>query len=82
MLGWLADYPDPQDFLTLLWGPDAAAHGDNFNNETATDAWTLLAQADADQNATERYALYNQAEQLLVNEVAGNAWANVQILAH
>jgi oligopeptide transport system substrate-binding protein len=70
-LGWAADYPDPQDFLTLLWGPNAAAHGLNGNNENPTDAWALMAQADADQNTSERYALYNQAEQLLVNEVAG-----------
>lgn len=70
-LGWLADYPDPQDFLTLLWGADAAAHGFNGSNATPTDAWALIAQADIDQNTTERYALYNQAEQLLVNEVAG-----------
>jgi hypothetical protein len=39
------------------------------NNATPTDAWTLAAQADADQNSRERCSLYNQAEQLMVNEV-------------
>jgi oligopeptide transport system substrate-binding protein len=66
MLGWAADYPDPNDFLTILWGQHSPFSG---NNATPTDAWALATQADADQNSKERYSLYNQAEQLMVNEV-------------
>ena len=68
--GWLADYPDPQDFLSLLY--ETGAPNDYFN-ASVPQADSLLKQADAifdPAQQTQRMSLYNQAEQLLVDNVA------------
>lgn len=65
--GWIMDYPDPQDFLTLL------VHSGSAYNQTAiknAQADALMDKADANSNNTERLQQYQQAEQLLVNDVA------------
>ncbi|HEX6800719.1 MAG TPA: ABC transporter substrate-binding protein [Ktedonobacterales bacterium] len=67
---WIADYPDPQDFLSLLY-----ATSSSFNDQNASvpqaDQW--MAQADAlvapDQQA-QRDLLYAQAEELLIQQAA------------
>jgi peptide/nickel transport system substrate-binding protein/oligopeptide transport system substrate-binding protein len=68
--GWLMDYPDPQDFLSVLF---RSGVGNNYFNSSVPAADTLLDQADAlvgASNQQQRYTLYNQAEQLLVNNIA------------
>jgi oligopeptide transport system substrate-binding protein len=68
--GWLADYPDPQDFLSVIY--ETGAPNDYFNSSVpAADA--LLKQADAISDPSQsaaRLQLYNQAEQLMVDNVA------------
>jgi len=64
---WVADYPDPQDFLSLFFLPDAAFNPGSVNLPAAT---TLLRQGDAELNASKRLNDYHQAEQLLVTNVA------------
>jgi ABC-type oligopeptide transport system substrate-binding subunit len=65
--GWLADYPDPQDFLSLSWSTHGA-YNHGYVSVPAVDA--LCAQADASSDQTVRISLYQQAEQLLVNQGA------------
>ncbi len=68
--GWLADYPDPQDFLSLLY--ETGAPNDYFE-ASVPDADAQLKQADAifdPSQDSQRMSLYNQAEQSLVNNVA------------
>ena len=62
-LGWIADYPDPQNFL------DIKLHSESANNEAgysnpAVDA--LLDQADGEADEATRLELYQQAEELIV----------------
>jgi oligopeptide transport system substrate-binding protein len=66
-IGWTADYPDPQDWLSLQFAPSSI---NNTGNVSVPAANTLMAQADVDLNPTTRAQLYNQAEQLLVTQVA------------
>jgi peptide/nickel transport system substrate-binding protein/oligopeptide transport system substrate-binding protein len=65
--GWKAEYPDPQDFLSHLWTTRAEYNVSAVSN-AQVDA--LLAQADSMTDLTARVPLYQQAEQLLVNQGA------------
>ncbi|MBO0779538.1 MAG: peptide ABC transporter substrate-binding protein [Ktedonobacteraceae bacterium] len=73
---WYADYPDPQDWLTLLFSKDAHKNAMNYgDNQTPQNAaeqanQALMVQADANNNDSERMQQYNKAEQELVNDVA------------
>ncbi len=67
---WLADFPDPQDFLSNLYATNGAY---NIAGASVPSADTLLAQADATSDPSQqavRMKLYNQAEQELVQQVA------------
>jgi oligopeptide transport system substrate-binding protein len=64
--GWSADYPDPQDWLSLQFGTGAFNNTGSVNVSAAN---ALMTEADQDLE-TDRMSLYNQAEQLLVTNVA------------
>ena len=66
-IGWSADYPDPQDWLSLQFLPGSI---NNVGNVKVPAANTLMAEADVNLNTTSRAQEYNQAEQLEVNAVA------------
>lgn len=61
---WLADYNDPQDWLTILFSTGAFYNGEGFS-DPKLDA--LMAKADIEQDATKRMQMYNQAEQAIVD---------------
>ncbi|HEU4783045.1 MAG TPA: peptide ABC transporter substrate-binding protein [Ktedonobacterales bacterium] len=65
--GWQADYPDPQDFLSLLFMSDAPY---NVQSASVPAADALMRQADTLPDMAQRVPLYNQAEQLLIDNVA------------
>ncbi|GLV54810.1 ABC transporter substrate-binding protein [Dictyobacter sp. S3.2.2.5] len=73
---WYADYPDPQDWLTLLFGNGASKNGMNYGQNKQSYAaeqqanQALMVKADANANTTERMQQYNTAEQALINDVA------------
>ena len=66
-VGWIADYPDPQDWLSLQFQSTQTYNAEGVH-DSSLDA--LLKKADQDQNQTSRMAEYNQAEQQVINEVA------------
>ena len=66
-MGWVADYPHPQDFLEVLFHSGADNnHGEYSNPEV--DA--LLEKAGVEQDRELSLALYQQAEQKLVADAA------------
>jgi peptide/nickel transport system substrate-binding protein/oligopeptide transport system substrate-binding protein len=67
VIGWSADYPDPQDWLSLQFGPTSL---NNTGFVNVPEANTLMTQADQDLNPATRSREYNQAEQLLVDQGA------------
>jgi oligopeptide transport system substrate-binding protein len=75
-IGWIADYPDPQDWLTLQFDNGSAQNNMNYGQNHSSDAAAqqqnqkLMEQADANMNQAERMQQYNQAEQQAVNDVA------------
>jgi oligopeptide transport system substrate-binding protein len=75
-LYWVSDYPDPQDWLTLIFDKGSTKNAMNYGqNKTSRSAdqqavQKLMEQADITQDQNKRIQMYNQAEQQLVNDVA------------
>jgi peptide/nickel transport system substrate-binding protein/oligopeptide transport system substrate-binding protein len=69
ILGWSADYPDPQDWLSLQFDKGSPYNASNYQDGNGFTAWKLMSQADVEQDPAKRMSLYNQAEQQLVNDV-------------
>jgi oligopeptide transport system substrate-binding protein len=64
-LGWIADYPDPYDFLDILFHTGMENDSFDYSNPNV-DA--LLDQAAVEQDSSLRLAMYRQAEQIVVND--------------
>lgn len=64
-LDWVADYPDPSDFLRTLFYSTSTENYIGYNNP-AVDK--LLDQASAEQDATKRSALYEEAQQKIIDD--------------
>jgi len=63
--GWIADYPDPQDFLDILF------HSESRNNDTRysnPEVDGLLEKAQGEQDFGKRMELYQQAEQVIMDD--------------
>jgi oligopeptide transport system substrate-binding protein len=63
--GWCADYPDPENFADALFHTGASQNLGNYSNP-ALDA--ILDQARTEQDVTKRIQLYQQAEQMIVED--------------
>ena len=63
---WYQDYPDPQNWLTTFWTCDASNNNVGYCNEEF-DA--LTKKGDTTLDTEERMSFYEQAEQLLVEDV-------------
>ncbi len=66
-LGWSADYPDPQDFLDLLFHSGSPLNSSGYG-KAAVDALLEAARTEADPD--QRLALYRQAERLILEDGA------------
>jgi peptide/nickel transport system substrate-binding protein/oligopeptide transport system substrate-binding protein len=65
--GWGDDYPDPQDFTTLLFDTNSAY---NLVYASVPAADQLMEKADVEPSGPQRWSDYDAAEQLLINNVA------------
>ncbi len=63
--GWCADYPDPQNFLEVLFHSESEF---NFAGYTNPEFDALVEQAAVTLDTAERIALYQRAEQLLIED--------------
>ena len=66
-IGWQADYPDPQDFLDILF------HSESENNQLGYSNLELdeiLEKARIETDIPTRIDLYHQAEKIITNEAA------------
>jgi len=64
-LYWGADYPDPATFLQSLF---ASGSSDNYIDYSNPEFDALLARANREQNPEQRAAVYQQAQQLLIDD--------------
>jgi oligopeptide transport system substrate-binding protein len=63
--GWVADYPDPENFLDILLHSKSSNNHINYDNPVVDG---LLEQARTEQDQEKRFALYNDAETLILND--------------
>ena len=63
--GWVADYPDPENFLDVLFHSESGNNHTNYHN-AAVDA--LLEQARVEPDRAARFRLYNQAERMILKD--------------
>ena len=66
-LGWSADYPDPQDFLDILFHSQSEINHGAYSNTQLDD---ILEEARVEPDVPARMALYNQAEEMIVEDAA------------
>lgn len=64
-IGWIADYPDPENFLDILFHSESSNNHTNYNNP---DVDALLEQARTETDDAVRFELYNQAEQMIIDD--------------
>jgi oligopeptide transport system substrate-binding protein len=63
ILGWCADYPDPQNWLSVYWKTGAFGERIGFTNPEMDE---IMNQADAELDDAKRAELYAQAQDMLV----------------
>ncbi|MFC1860943.1 peptide ABC transporter substrate-binding protein [Chloroflexota bacterium] len=66
-MGWIADYPHPQDFLEILFHSEAE---NNYGEYVNLEVDNLLERAGVESDSELSLALYRRAEQLLVEDAA------------
>ena len=64
-IGWIADYPDPENFLDILFHSESSNNRTHYSNPEVDE---LLMQARVETDTDARYALYNQAEQKILDD--------------
>ena len=64
-IAWLADYPDPENFLDLLFHSESDGNRTNYSNPEV-DA--ILERARVEQDWDQRLALYNQVEEMILDD--------------
>lgn len=73
---WSADYPDPQDWITLQFAPNAPNNQTNYGQNLGRTAraqqqtQATMLRADRETNPRLRLAAYSRVEQQLVDQVA------------
>ena len=72
-LGWVADYPDPENFLNLYYGKNVPSDPNQISPLNSTryvnpEFDRIFEQAIVTTDKTERYKLYTQAEQIAVDD--------------
>ncbi|MEE2700994.1 MAG: peptide ABC transporter substrate-binding protein [Chloroflexota bacterium] len=65
--GWIADYPDPHNFLDVLFHSNADNNVGGYSN---AEVDTLLERARTEQQETTRLELYEEVERILIEEAS------------
>lgn len=65
--GWCADYPDPENFLDILYFTDSDFNKARYSNAQIDE---LLVEARMENDPVARLALYQELEQLMLEDVA------------
>jgi len=64
-IGWIMDYPDPEDIIDLLFNSTSRQNNTKYKNPQFDE---LVNQAKTETDTTKRLQLYQQAEQMLIQD--------------
>ena len=64
-IGWIADYPDPENFLDVLFHSEKSENHMGYSNPELDE---LLEKARTEQDPEERLKLYQEVEQIIIND--------------
>jgi oligopeptide transport system substrate-binding protein len=67
LMGWSADYPHPQDFVDILFRSDTNY---NYGEYVNPEVDALIKTANETTDAPASFALYQKAEQIIINDAA------------
>lgn len=65
---WMADYADAENFLSLFYSKNWSPAGFNFTHYSNPQFDRLFEQAKEELDASKRYSLYQQMDQLLIDD--------------
>ena len=65
---WMADYADAENFLSLFYSKNLSPAGFNYTHYSNPAYDKLFEQAREELNAVKRYSLYQEMDQLLIND--------------
>jgi len=68
ILGWCADYPDPQNWLSVYWKTGGFGERVGYSNKAFDD---LVNAADVELDPAKRADLYQQAQDVLLDSIPG-----------
>lgn len=63
--GWIADYPDPHDFLDILFHSESRDNNTEYSNPEVD---RLLEKARIEQDQEKRFQIYQQVEQMILDD--------------
>jgi oligopeptide transport system substrate-binding protein len=64
--GWVADYPSIENFLNPMYRTGASTNDGEYSNPAVDE---MLARADAAPSQQESYALYQEAERMIIQDM-------------
>ena len=64
-LAWVADYPDPENFLDVLFHSESSNNQTSYSNEEVD---TLLEQARGEQDEQTRFEIYQRVENMILED--------------
>lgn len=64
-LGWMGDYPDPQDFLDILFHSESLENNCRYSNPEVDK---ILERARVERDVEKRLKMYQEVEQTIVND--------------
>jgi peptide/nickel transport system substrate-binding protein len=65
---WIADYPDAENYLSLLYSPNHAPVGPNYTHFSSTVFDSLYSKSMVENNSNGRKLLYTEMDQLAISQ--------------
>ena len=65
---WIADYPDPENYLTLFYSPNLAPAGPNYTHFNSKAYDKLYEKSLKEPNPNKRFQLYRQMDSLIMQD--------------